>query len=356
MKLKFEIAFTGVFLLSLCLLAGCGDKAPKDPLHDLNVVLLVIDTLGAEHVGCYNDAYDHTPNIDRLAQGGVRFTNSFAAAPWTKPSLTSMFTGLMPARHGIKSSRDVMPDGLVTLAERYQDKGYATAGVISHIFIMPKYGYAQGFDDYTNVNFKGPVHTTITSGKVTKKGMAWLEKHRRQNPDQPFFMFLHYFDPHFYYQHHPSFDRTSGYEGELKAGMDIKDLRAMLDKLTPEDVDYLVGLHHEEIAFTDRHIGNLIKYLEKAGLMENTLVVIASDHGEEFMRHGWIGHTRTLYDELIRVPLIFFYPKALQPGVIDYPVAHIDLMPTLLSMFDEPVEDPAWEGRNLLPLLRDSKA
>ncbi|MDC0357591.1 sulfatase [Oligoflexia bacterium] len=342
----------GALFVLLVVFVGCQKSASKLPdLEKLNIVMIVVDTLGAEHIGSYNNKVKHTPNIDRLAKNGVRFSKAFGTAPWTKPTISSMFTSLMPARHGVQRSRDKLPSKHTTLAEMLKSKGFDTSAIISHVLIGKKYGYAQGFKEYLNVNQKGQVHATITSEVVTDKAVAWLDKRVKEKAQANFFLFLHYFDPHFFYQDHPQFDFTSEYKGALKAGMNIRKLRAMIPELTADDIRYLKELYSEEVAYTDQQIGRFLARLEQLNFSENTLVIFLSDHGEEFMRHGWIGHTRTLHDELIHLPLIFNLPKYLKPRVVDYPVSQIDLVPTLMSMLKEPVADPVWEGTSLVPFL-----
>ena len=237
------------------------------------------------------------------------------------------------------------------IAERFQQLGHATYGVASHNFLEPKYGYSQGFDKFRNVLKGLQPHEAICSGMVTDQALAWLAEHREEKHNKPFFLFAHYFDPHYFYKHHPEFDMTSDYQGELKPGLHIRELRALSDKLSPADIDYLVKLHHEEIAFTDKHIGRLLDYLEKSNLLDNTVIVFTADHGEEFMEHGWIGHTRTLYNELIRVPLIYHFPTRFPARQIDVPVSQVDLLPTLFSLQPGYQRDPAWAGYSLQDLL-----
>jgi arylsulfatase A-like enzyme len=161
---------------------------------------------------------------------------------------------------------------------------------------------------------------------------------------------VHYFDPHFVYQHHPAHDLTAGYSGPLRPGMDIWQLRNQRARLTPEDVEYLVGLYREEIGFTDAHLGRLLRHLGTLGVAEDTVIVVVADHGEEFMRHGWIGHTRTLYDELLRVPLVIHLPGVELGREVRTPVSLLDVAPTLLELAGAPA-DPEAHGVSLVPFL-----
>jgi arylsulfatase A-like enzyme len=314
---------------------------PESP----NVVLVVLDTVAAEHVGSEVPGLGHTPNLDRLAREGVVFQRAFSTAPWTQPSVASLFTSRMPSSHGVLRLRQVLTPTQVTLAERLEAEGYDTAGFVTHDLLRSRFGYAQGFRHWDESHIGG--HEGITSRKVTDAVLSWL---RTRESDAPFFLFVHYFDPHFVYQHHASHDLTAGYEGPLRPGMDIWELRNQRDRLTPDDIAYLVGLYREEIAFTDEHLGRLLDYLDTSGLAKRTLVAVVADHGEEFMQRGWIGHTRTLHDELVRVPLVLRLPGVLEPRAEPTPVSTLDVAPTVLELAGAEA-DPESEGRSLLPYL-----
>ena len=251
----------------------------------------------------------------------------------------------MPSSHGVLRLRHVLSAEAVTLAERLAGAGYETAGFVTHDLVTRKLGYAQGFAHWNQQHVGG--HRAITSAKLTDSVIEWLD-HR--GSDAPFFLFVHYFDPHFVYQHHADHDLTTGYAGSLEPGMDIWKIRNRRPGLTPEDLAYLVGLYREEIAFTDQSLGRLLGHLRTLGLAEETVVVLVADHGEEFMRHGWIGHTRTLYDELLRVPLVIRLPGAKAGREVETPVSVLDVAPTLLELAGAAADSDAY-GISLLPFL-----
>ena len=319
--------------------SACGRPEPP------NVLLVVLDTVAAEHVGSELPGLGHTPNLDRLSREGIVFQRAFATAPWTQPSVASLLTSRMPSSHGVLRLKQVLAPRFVTLAERLEAEGYDTAGFVTHDLVRSRLGYAQGFRHWDERNVGG--HQGITSAQVTDAALAWL---RTRESDAPFFLFLHYFDPHFVYQHHAAHDLTAGYAGPLRPGMDIWELRNLRDRLTPDDVAYLVGLYREEIAFTDQHLGRLLDYLDTSGLTERTLVALVADHGEEFMQRGWIGHTRTLYDELLRVPLVLRLPGVLAPRAEPTPVSTLDVAPTVLELVGA-AADPEAQGISLAPHL-----
>jgi arylsulfatase A-like enzyme len=334
-------------LLALAL-AACGRAQTR--LEDLNVLVLLVDTLGAEHVG-YVSGGDCTPNLDRLAREGAAFRRAYAPAPWTQPSLASLYTGQMPSRHGVQRLFDQLAPAHDTLAERMEARGFETAGVTSNELAGARYGFAQGFRHYDESPVGG--HDAITSHRVTDAAIRWLAARRGE---KPFFLFVHYFDPHYAFQHHAAHDRTSGYRGWLRPGMDVWELLDARERLAPDDVAYLVGLYREEVAYTDAHVGRLLEHLRSSGLERSTLVVLLADHGEEFMRHGWIGHTRTLYDELLHVPLVVRLPGRIAPRVIDEPVSLLDVLPTLMALSEQPDRDAGWEGVSLAPALFEGAA
>ena len=318
----------------------------KGGLGAVNVLLIVVDTLGGEHVGCSCYTEDTTPHFDRLAERGVRFQRAYSTAPWTKPAVASIFTGLFPSTHGVRELGDLLNPGQVVLAETLRDRGYRTAGIVSHSLVSSNHGYGQGFESYDDSLSEGS-HERISSADVSDRALGWLDAHH----DEPFFLFLHYFDPHYLYHHHPDFDRTSEYVGPLEAAMDIWKLREKRGQLTSDDINFLAGLYHEEIAYTDGQIGLVLAHLETLGIEGRTLVVLTADHGEEFMRHGWIGHTRTLYEELIRVPLIISLPGTIAPREVEAPVSTTDIAPTILALVGAPVVETRWDGVSLAPLL-----
>ena len=337
-------------LLLWSLLAGCGgdqagDAARELPPPDLNVLLIVVDTLGARYLGCYTSGLDDSPTIDRLAAEGVQFRHAYSVSSWTQPAVASLFTSQMPSEHGVRHIFDQLDPARRTLAERLKDRGLRTGGVISHFVIGDAFGYGQGFDTYNDEAVGN--HRSVTSHTVTDLAMDRLD----QLADEPFFLFVHYFDPHWYFNHHPDFDQTSGYDGELLPGMEIGALRAMRDELSAADIAYLEGLYREEIAYTDHHIGRLLDHLEQLGLADDTLVVLTADHGEEFMQHGWIGHTATLYQELIHVPLIMRLPARWEPRVVETPVSLLDIAPTILDLLGLDPTAAALAGRSLQPAL-----
>ncbi len=352
-----------ILLASAWSLLACRPEAVPErglALRDTNILLVVVDTLGASYVGALARqtamgdpaaaTTSPTPNLDRLARQGVLFRRAYSTAPWTQPSLASLLTGKMPSSHGLTRLFDVLKGEELSLPERLQAEGYDTAAVVGHDLLGAPYGFDQGFNEFDETSARG--HRGTNSQRITDLSLNWL---KNRSPRKPFFLMAHYFDPHFVYQHHPEHDRTSGYRGHLTPGMNIWDLRNQRQNLEKADLDYLRGLYQEEIAHTDLHIGRLLEGLDEADSKRPTLVIVTADHGEEFMEHGWIGHTRSLYDELLHVPLIFHLPSVLAPAEVGVPVSLVDIFPTVSAGLrpKEPGQASVEEldGQSLWPLL-----
>lgn len=186
-------------------------------------------------------------------------------------------------------------------------------------------------------------------------GIDWLKRlplgTDRQNG---FFLFLHYFDPHYNYQHHAQFDRLGSYKGPVKPGLGFRKLRELLPTLETTDITALQALHHEEIEYTDQEIGKFLAFLKESNLDKSSIIVLTADHGEEFLEHGSIGHTRTLYNELVNIPLIFSGPGVTQGKVIDQFVSIVDIVPTLNGLLDLKQDATNWKGLSLKPVITDA--
>jgi arylsulfatase A-like enzyme len=341
-------------LAALALLAGGVVRLERAALPGRdppNVLLIVIDTLGARHVGNLLQPAperSHTPEIDALASRSAVFTNAFSPAPWTRPAIASLFTGRMPSRHGVEGPVDRLAQRHATLAEELAARGFATGAITSQPLLRLGAGYRQGFASYDDSHALG--RKAVTARAVTDASIAWLDAHAQQR----FFLLAYYFDPHDAYQHHEAHDLTSGYAGPLEPGMEIWKLREQRARFGPEDVAYLVGLYREEIAQSDAEVGRLLRHLGVRGLERDTLVVLTADHGEELMEHGWIGHMRTLYDELLHVPLVVSLPGRIAPRRIETPVSLVDVVPTILAIAGMPPRDAegARDGVSLVRALR----
>jgi arylsulfatase A-like enzyme len=279
-----------------------------------NLVFICIDTLRPDRLGYCGHTRNTSPNIDSIAAEGVVFERCYSQTGWTLPAMATIFTGEYPKDHGATDFHFRMDHRLPTLASILRELGYDTRGYVSHVVLTPRYGFAKGFRkfDYSVLNLGHP-HDVATAEPLTDLALRDIS-----DISEPFFIWLHYFDPHFEYLKH---------DGWAHFGS--------------TDVDRYDG----EIAHTDYHIGRFLDHLEAQGFKEHTVVVITSDHGEEFGEHGGQYHY-TLYEEVLRVPLIIRAPF-LDPRTEDLIVEQIDLLPTMLSTLG--VESsPDLPGRDIL--------
>ncbi len=321
-------------------LAGCGADAAGADEGPRNVILISIDTLRPDFLGCYGHERDTSPAIDRLASGGVRFTDVSSAAPWTLPSHATMFTGLYPSHHGVKSHDNRLPDRVVTLAEEFRDRGFQTFAVVNTWNIAePSFHLFQGFDAddlrYIAESIDNPrTQKDIVGGgeAITTAARELLEE---RDEGQSFFLFLHTYDVHTDFNPKPEYkERFVGpYSGRLNGRtQQLIGMRKRGETLTEADLRWLKEMYEAEIRELDDLLDRFFDWLEEQGLAEDTLIVLTSDHGEEFQEHGGTLHGRTQYQELLLVPLILKGPGLPQGQVIDAPVSLIDLAPTILAL------------------------
>lgn len=333
-------------LLCACLLLSCAKEDSR-----LNIVIIGVDTLRPDHLGCYGYERKTSPNIDELAGRGVLLENVVAPSPWTLPSFATVFTSLHPTQHGANAQRAALRENLPTLASVLRSNGYATGGIINAPFLKSHYGVNRGFDFY----YMTPPEGRVADG-TTRDALEWID----ENEDGPFFMFVHYFDPHIPYEPPPPYDTLfdPGYTGKIKSPYNPKGLTmyrnkdfAQMESLSDADWNRIRSLYDGEIAFMDEAVGVLLDGLEQRGLSENTLVVFLSDHGEEFFEHHGFEHGHSLYDELIKVPMIFSLPGVLPEGVrVSRQVRLLDVAPTVLDVLGlKPWQEV--EGVSLMPLL-----
>jgi arylsulfatase A-like enzyme len=316
------------FALLPLLPAACAPRAERP----MNLVLIVVDSLRQDALGSLGSPLPTSPHLDALAAQGTSFELSYTVAPWTLPSIATIFTGLPPSRHGAIDPRKTLAAEAQTLAEILKESGYRTSAVVSHIFLKARYGMDQGFDTLDDRESRG--HEWISTPGVTRESVEALR--RLAAEPAPFFLFVHYFDPHYDYLRHPEFGLANVPSGRLNGGETIQELLALAPTLTREELAFLARVYGEEIRKTDQGIGMLLREIEALALRERTLVVFTADHGEEFCSRGpWIGHTTGLYEEDVRVPLVVRDPKAARPGRLEAgPISSVDLLPTALDLLN----------------------
>jgi arylsulfatase A-like enzyme len=334
-------------IIAACIAFSC---AAED--RPLNVVIIGVDTLRPDHLGCYGYDRSTSPNTDKLASEGVLFENVVSQAPWTHPSFATAFTSLYPTQHGATTVDTRMRSSFPTLASLLKEQGYFTGAIINAPSLSPEFGVNRGFDFY---DFLSPWKER-RADEVTVAALEWVDT----CGDQPFFLFVHYFDPHLPYAPPPPFDKAFDpeYTGTMGTAFDIRSLPAyrlrflkLMESLPAADRNHIKSLYDGEIAFADVAVGDLLEGLKDRGLRRHTLIVFMSDHGEELIDHGALDHGHTLYNELIRVPLIFALPENLPEGrrVAEH-VRLVDLTPTVIDLVGYEQIDH-FEGVSLKPLL-----
>jgi arylsulfatase A-like enzyme len=288
-------------------LAQFQDRLTPGDLKGWNLLLVTLDTVRVDHIGCYGYARAETPTIDSLAARGARFDHAVADVPSTLPSHCTMMTGLEAPNHGARTNGHfTLGPEITTLAEVLKEQGYATSAFVATYVLNRRFGLAQGFDTYDDFE----AEAVGASGQrradyITDAVIGWLERQRQSSSESPFFLWAHYFDPHEPYDPPGEYAKRfadSPYDGE--------------------------------IAYTDAHLGRLLEYLEDKKTLERTLVVLTADHGEGLGEHGEPTHSRLIYDTTIRVPLILACPQLHDAScrVDDVTVGTIDIMPTVLSL------------------------
>jgi arylsulfatase A-like enzyme len=350
------------FVLVLVLFpAACGGNDPATNSKRPNVLLLSLDSVRPDELSTYGGVSPWkpnsiiSPNIDALAASGVRFDQAISTTSWTLPSHMALLTGLPDVLHGVTDNHKRLDPAIGTLAETLRDRGYRTAGFFSGPNLHPVFGFAQGFETYKN---KGANHPDIGVFADERQG-ALLSVHKDSHEDitspalvdaasdyltamaqgeEPFFCFVHWWDPHYDYMAPTEFvqrfarDDFDAQAAGVHGKWEIDKLKKDWDSKSAKD---LLALYHSELAFTDSEIGRLLARLDTLGLAEDTLVILVADHGEEFFEHERWGHQRTLYDEVIRVPLIMRLPGQLPAGVQAQGQARLqDIFATVADLTD----------------------
>lgn len=321
-------------------LGGCEDARSARPVGP-NILLIVIDTLRADHLGIYGYPLATSPAIDALGAQSQVYDNHVASSAQTVPSTLSMMLSLHPAEHGFlhlgdghfARNRPYYPDDLVFLPEVFQQAGYDTAGFVSNPFLKPESGFSQGFGKFAFMRGSGE--------HLTRAATGWLRA--RPAGARPFFLYLHYVDVHAPYrspaEYHRRFEPPIGGELIHKNGPAPEGMRDV-------DLQKTVALYDAAIAFEDDQIAELLSTLDALGEREKTLIALTSDHGEEFLDHGGFGHGTSVYGELLRVPLLLSGPGVGPPARIRRLTHHLDLAPTLLALAGLEVP-PGFRGKPL---------
>ncbi len=321
---------------ALVLLGGCVER-PFEPAWRQgkpppNVLFLTVDTLRADHLGFYGYGKPTSPRLDAFAERSVVFERALASASWTLPALASVFTGAFSSTHRCWSFGSRLSESFTTLPEVLTASGYDSACFVSHLFCTSRHGLQQGFvhcdDAFAHPAVEPDV--AVTSERIADEGIRFLERKAAAPDGSPWLLWLHFFDPHASYVEHGGISERFATPGPR------------------ENVVIEGDLYDGEIAFTDEHVGRVLDALERTGALERTIVVLLADHGEEFQDHGGTGHGHTLFEELVRVPLVIRAP-GIEPGRIGGLVRTVDLLPTVLDLAE--LVPPECEGATLRPVL-----
>ncbi len=348
-------------------------KAPeRGEISRPNVLLLVLDTVRADYLSAYGNAGRTTPHIDAVVREGALFLEAVSAAPWTLPSHASLFTGLYPSQHGAGWEYQHLDAEFTTLAEYLHEEGYRTVGLSENPFVSEGFGLTQGFESFHAMygwNDKKPVGLAVaekmrrllSSAADTKEYSrdtvarikSWiLTRHRS---DRPFFMFANFMAAHLPSYPRPDIAKRTYDDDTLARIKPIGEVpeRYYLDeyRLTDEDLEVMKELYADDLRYLDSEIGRLVEFLRRMDLLDRTVLVITSDHGENFGEHGLIEHQFCLYNSLLHVPLILRYPPTIEAGlVVKERVSTAFLFETILDLVEVRAEPrlPGIESRSLL--------
>jgi arylsulfatase A-like enzyme len=345
--------------LATVLVAVGGCHSSPAPVESHNVILISIDTLRPDHLSCYGYERDTSPQIDRFRRDAILFERAIAHAPSTLSSHASILTSALPQHHRASHAlKTALSAEFVTLAERLKEQGYETASFNGGAQLAPVYGLNRGFDVYESARGE-PASADVMREDIDRfshvvgEAIGWMEARR----DRSFFLFLHSYEVHHPYTPDDRYLRLfeEKNRGLLPRHISVRLLERLNrgGKLDSRDLEHIVNTYDAEIRSVDDAFGTLIDYLKRAGSYDRTLIVLTSDHGEEFGEHGRVGwHSHTLFDELLKVPLIIKLPDSRQGGdTVWQLVRSIDIAPTILAALDAPIPE-TFDGTNLLEMLR----
>jgi choline-sulfatase len=359
---------TFIAAAAMFFLVGWG-RAPENEsaealCADCSVILVCFDTLRADRLGVLGYERPVTPRLDAFAKSSTLFSNAVSQSAWTLPSVMSVFTSLYPDQHGVVNKYAVfmeerkelarLPPSVVTLAELFRQNRYKTAAFTGGAALVPEHGFEDGFDVYVGSGtFEG-------FDKTLPAALGWL----RENQDKNFFLFVHGYDIHGQYENLGDYESrfadpayAGPYKGSRREFLDLRmrTIQGHPLNLAPADVRVWRDRYDEQVARADKRLGEFLESVAAVkGLAERTVIVVFADHGEQFHEHGGLDHGMTLYEEIIRVPLMIHVPR--QPGrVVEDQVRLIDIMPTLArvtGLRTDPAVERQMRGVSLVPFLK----
>ncbi|MFC2162643.1 sulfatase [Candidatus Altiarchaeota archaeon] len=339
MILRTRYILPVVLLLALLLLfspPSLIDGGEKKNARPPNIILITIDALRADHLGCYGYPKNTSPNIDDLAEDSILFENAFSQSSHTTPSYASLLTSSYSSLHRLFSHDETINERFITLPEILKANGYHTIGLFHGVRFKDEVGFSDDFDEFIHLDYilpegirSDPENKNVLSPELNERIINWI----KENRTEPFFLMTRYYDPHFPYSP-PKEYRGLFLEGDEEVfeinGTLIIDVNKGL-RLSSEQNKYLVSQYDSSIRYNDHYIGELINTIDELGLGENTIIILTADHGEEFNEHNRLSHGANLYDESIHVPLIIRFPEKFNARYKTQ-AELIDLMPTILEI------------------------
>ncbi len=334
-----------------------------------HVILITIDTLRADALSSYGGTVTSTPNIDSLAKDGTLFKNAYSAAPWTLPSFSSIMTGVSPTVHKTFAFDSVLPDKFKTIAEYLRDSGYYTAAIGDNFYLHPEFNMDQGFLEYNfyprrqmvvdsfgatliKKSFPNTMNPYASTDQLTDLAIDWIGKNR----DSDFFLWVHYYDPHIPYSPPREYISKSAVPDD-SIGYQLWSASAIRDghfAPSASQREWIKELYDAEVRYVDASLGRLLEAFKEESLYKSSLIILTSDHGEEFWEHDGFEHGHTLYNELLHVPLIVKLPGKHSARVVEDEVTTQSLMPTVLDMTRIRNESGHATAESLSPLLAEN--
>lgn len=346
MRLKWTALWMVVVAMTAC-----------STMRGANVILIVVDTLRADHLSLGGYARETSPRLEEFARRGTYFDNFHSHSSWTRASVATLLTSLMPRAHGIHTSGDALPRSLTTLPELLRDAGYETFAFVANPQIHPQLGFDQGFEQfdalYSGMKSTGEIDpgtllASASDAQVLAKALPILLAERRK----AYFAYIHLLDPHGPYTPDPSDAALfcdPSYAGDFVGSIGDFTRIAELQQ-SPADRAHFVDLYDAEIRGTDRDLGQFFDRLDQAGALRNTHILVTADHGEEFLEHGGTGHGRKLHEEQIHIPLLWLGPGVPAGRRVHSLGGLIDIVPTLIDLLDLTPREMRLQGESLRPL------
>jgi len=320
-----------------------------------NLIFLLIDTARADVFAPFDpDNAVKTDNFDALAERGLAFTAAYNNENWTKPSVATSLTGLYPSTHNTKTDGASLPDDVEMASQRFKKNRFATAGFVANGYVSEKFGFEKGWDHFRNYIRE---RKNTEAKNVFGDALTWLKELKASKPKQRFFLYIQTIDPHVPYRVDEEFlnlyfeGRPTGKLRGSVTAEDQIDLHKKAEDYTNADRAYLRSMYRAEVSYHDHYMGQFFSSVEEMGLFDSTAIVVTNDHGEELGDHDRYGHGHSLYEELLRAPLILKYDPVFKPGTWPGVVEHVDLMPTMMDTLGLPPWQQA-DGLSLLPKLR----